>query len=319
MGYVALKIVKSAEHYTTAALDEIKLLNDVAKFDPTGAKHIVQLIDHFKHKGPNGEHVVMVFEVLGKHLLDLIEKHYKGLSLNVVKSITKQILIALAFLHEKPQIIHTDLKPENVLLMEPFTVQSGELIKQSGPVNQIKIADLGNACWTYKHFTDDIQTRQYRSPEVILRCGYDARADIWSLGCIVFELATGDLLFKPKKGDTHKKSEDHLALILELFGLQKYPAKYRKGKRAKDFFNTRGELKHIKSLKPWKLDEVLKEKYNFSEKDANEMSDFLNQCLQIDSDERLSAEEALKHPWLKGIDTTIPFPTEAPKYASDDE
>ena len=202
--YVALKIVKSAEHYTTAALDEIKLLNDVAKFDPTGAKHIVQLIDHFKHKGPNGEHVVMVFEVLGKHLLDLIEKHYKGLSLNVVKSITKQILIALAFLHEKPQIIHTDLKPENVLLMEPFTVQSGELIKQSGPVNQIKIADLGNACWTYKHFTDDIQTRQYRSPEVILRCGYDARADIWSLGCIVFELATGDLLFKPKKGNLKK-------------------------------------------------------------------------------------------------------------------
>jgi serine/threonine-protein kinase SRPK3 len=68
------------------------------------------------------------------------------------------------------------------------------------PVTTVKIADLGNACWVDKHFTDDIQTRQYRSPEAIIGFPYDAAADIWSFACIVFELATGDLLFKPKTG-----------------------------------------------------------------------------------------------------------------------
>ncbi|CAH0514348.1 unnamed protein product [Peronospora belbahrii] len=55
-----------------------------------------------------------------------------------------------------------------------------------------KICDLGNACWTTKHFTNDIQTRQYRCPEVILGKPYDTSADIWSMACFVFELPTGD-------------------------------------------------------------------------------------------------------------------------------
>ncbi|KAF4756190.1 SRSF protein kinase 2, partial [Perkinsus olseni] len=61
-----------------------------------------------------------------------------------------------------------------------------------------KIADLGNACWTHKHFSNDIQTRQYRSPEVIVGAGYDSSADIWSFACMIFELVTGDYLFDPK-------------------------------------------------------------------------------------------------------------------------
>jgi serine/threonine protein kinase len=75
------------------------------------------------------------------------------------------------------------------------------------PVTQVKIADLGNACWVHKHFTNDIQTRQYRSPEAIVRYNYGPPADMWSMACMVFELATGDLLFKPKKGKHHNKSD----------------------------------------------------------------------------------------------------------------
>ncbi|EEQ99046.1 srpk, putative, partial [Perkinsus marinus ATCC 50983] len=63
---------------------------------------------------------------------------------------------------------------------------------------RFKIADLGNACWTHKHFSSDIQTRQYRSPEVIVGAGYDSSADIWSFACMIFELVTGDYLFDPK-------------------------------------------------------------------------------------------------------------------------
>ncbi|KAF4713041.1 SRSF protein kinase 2, partial [Perkinsus olseni] len=79
-----------------------------------------------------------------------------------------------------------------------------------------KIADLGNACWTHKHFSNDIQTRQYRSPEVIVGAGYDSSADIWSFACMIFELVTGDYLFDPKATEDYPRDEDHLALCMEL-------------------------------------------------------------------------------------------------------
>jgi serine/threonine-protein kinase SRPK3 len=64
---------------------------------------------------------------------------------------------------------------------------------------KIKIADLGNACWTHYHFATEIQTRQYRGPEVILGSKYNITADLWSLACMTFEMLTGDLLFNPKR------------------------------------------------------------------------------------------------------------------------
>ena len=83
---------------------------------------------------------------------------------------------------------------------------------------QVKMVDMGNACYINEHFSDIIQTRQYRSPEVIIRADYDTTADMWSLACTVFELVTGDYLFEPRKGKNYSKNEDHLALITELLG-----------------------------------------------------------------------------------------------------
>lgn len=83
---------------------------------------------------------------------------------------------------------------------------------------RVKLVDMGNACYIDKQFSDIIQTRQYRSPEVIFRGEYDQSADLWSLACTVFELVTGDYLFEPKKGKNYSKNEDHLALITELIG-----------------------------------------------------------------------------------------------------
>lgn len=72
---------------------------------------------------------------------------------------------------------------------------------------EAKVVDLGNACWVHKHFSEEIQTRQYRSPEVIIGSGYDTSADMWSLACLVFELLTGDLLFEPKAGEDYDRDE----------------------------------------------------------------------------------------------------------------
>ena len=89
---------------------------------------------------------------------------------------------------------------------------------------KIKIADLGNGCWTHHHFQPEIQTRQYRSPEVILGINYNETADLWSFACMLFEMVTGEFLFDPKKEETVSKSQDHLALMMEL--LNKFPKNY---------------------------------------------------------------------------------------------
>uniref|UniRef100_A0A3B5MVY9 non-specific serine/threonine protein kinase n=1 Tax=Xiphophorus couchianus TaxID=32473 RepID=A0A3B5MVY9_9TELE len=398
--FVAMKVVKSAQHYTETALDEIKLLRCVRESDPGDPNKdmVVQLIDDFKISGVNGIHVCMVFEVLGHHLLKwIIKSNYQGLPLPCVKSIIRQVLQGLDYLHTKCKIIHTDIKPENILMcvddvfvrrmaMEATEWQKAgapppsgsagtntntvgkisknkkkklkkkqkrqaellerrmleiealereaeimeERAKESGdkgdkglfwgeifscickttadllinPLDarnadsiRVKIADLGNACWVHKHFTEDIQTRQYRSIEVLIGAGYGTPADIWSTACMAFELATGDYLFEPHSGEDYSRDEDHIAHIIELLGC--IPRHFAlSGKYSREFFNRRGELRHITKLKPWSLFDVLVEKYGWSHEDAGHFTQFLLPMLEMVPEKRASAGECLNHPWL---------------------
>ncbi|KAG7968766.1 hypothetical protein I3843_08G171500 [Carya illinoinensis] len=264
--YVALKIQKSAAQFAQAALHEIEILSASANGDPSNSSCIVRLIDHFKHTGPNGQHVCMVLEFLGDSLLRLIRHNrYKGLGLNKVREICKCILIGLDYLHRELGIIHTDLKLENILLFSTIDptkdpVRSGLapiLERPEGNPNggntmniiekklkrrarravakiserkasmggvvfegaeksqknldgidaRCKVVDFGSACWADKQFAEEIQTRQYRAPEVILRAGYSFSVDIWSFACTAFELATGDMMFAPKGGEGFSEDE----------------------------------------------------------------------------------------------------------------
>jgi len=174
-----------------------------------------------------------------------------------------------------------------------------------------KLADFGNGIKANNPVTDDIQTRQYRSPEVIIGAKWDETADVWSAACMFFELATGDYLFDPKKGEDWNREEDHLALIAELLGDLPTKEFALSGRYSKDFFNNAAKLKHIKKLKMWPLEGVLQEKYRWEEAEALEMADFLLPMLTWHPSQRQAASEALKHSWVQprnGETDTWPVP-----------
>ena len=155
---------------------------------------------------------------------------------------------------------------------------------------KLKICDLGNGCWTYHQFSTEIQTRQYRSPEVIIGAKYDFTADIWSFACMIFEMATGDFLFEPKKGKGFDKDDDHLALMIEMIG--KMPKKMAlSGKRAKRFFDFKlNRMKRIPQLKHQPLFKMLTNKYKFKPHEAKAFSEFLMPMLTLEPEKRASAQ-----------------------------
>ena len=162
---------------------------------------------------------------------------------------------------------------------------------------KIKIADLGNGCWTHYHFQPEIQTRQYRGPEVILGINYNETADVWSLACMVFEMLTGDFLFDPKKSKNFRKNDDHLAQMVEL--LNEFPADCCTiGTHSKRYFDCAGKLKKIKKLRFWGLKDILVKRYKMDKKEAQALEDFLLPMLRVRPQDRASAKDMINHYWL---------------------
>jgi serine/threonine-protein kinase SRPK3 len=166
----------------------------------------------------------------------------------------------------------------------------------------VKIADLGNACWYNKHYTSDIQTRQYRAPEVILGGEWGCSTDLWSTGCLIFELITGDYLFDPKAAGSYSRDDDHLAQIIEL--LQTWPQKdyLRSCQRWREFFDRTGQnFKKIGKLKIWPLKMVLIDEYKMNEELAIQVSEFLLPMLEFNPSKRIDAGSMCSHPWIKDV------------------
>lgn len=142
----ALKVQKSAPHYAEAARDEVELLSQVAEGDPGDERHCVRLLDWFEHAGPHGTHVCMVFEVLGDNLLSLIKAfRYRGVPLPAVRALSRQVLVGLDYLHSQRSIIHTDLKPENVMLAEVVRPKSAAAAAAAAAVASAATATAAEA------------------------------------------------------------------------------------------------------------------------------------------------------------------------------
>eukprot|EP00300_Choanocystis_sp_HF-7_P009154 c16288_g1_i1.p1 GENE.c16288_g1_i1~~c16288_g1_i1.p1 ORF type:complete len:660 (+),score=148.04 c16288_g1_i1:20-1999(+) len=161
------------------------------------------------------------------------------------------------------------------------------------------VVDLGNACWVNKHFSRTIQTRQYRSPEVMLGGEYNETADIWSLACLVFEMVTGDYLFDPQAGVRYDRDEDHLAQVIELVGPLSHRV-FASTPKGRKYFTSHGTMRNIPESNPAPLHVVLQKRYGLSEKDAGSLASFLLPMLDPNPQTRATAAECLNHSWLTG-------------------
>jgi len=203
---VAIKIVRNIKRYYDSALIEAEIVEEVNRQGGRGLSHVAVLYNTFSFSG----HYCLVFEALGPSLYDFLKRqNYQPFPLVCVRDFATQLLETLDFLHGM-KLIHTDLKPENVLLLNHREkMYHGYKIPES---TKIKIIDFGGATYDHERKSSIVNTRQYRAPEVILGVGWSMPSDLWSLGCILSELYQGELLFA-----THDNIE-HLALIEQVIG-----------------------------------------------------------------------------------------------------
>lgn len=221
----------------------------------------------------------------------------KNLSKKEKKNLKKKL--KRKYKQSQKQIELGDSKPDKLREKEKHMKTIDIELAKSGLSEDfnVKIADLGNGCWVHHHFQPEIQTRQYRSPETILGVNYNETADTWSFACMLFEMLTGEFLFDPKKNPNFRKSEDHLALMMEL--LNKFPRKFSTvGMNSKHYIDIHGSLKKIHSLNFLTLKDLFVKFHNIKESEAIALADFLAPMLKIDPRERATAADMLNHYWL---------------------
>lgn len=311
---VAVKVVKSRMEYLNQSVSEAKILEILnQQIDPYNKHHFLRLHDTFVHKN----HLCLAFELLSSNLYEILKQNrFHGLNLSIIKTFSRQLLDSLSVL-KCAKIVHCDLKPENILLAKPDKPE-------------IKVIDFGSSCEERKTLYTYIQSRFYRSPEVILGIPYSTSIDMWSFGCIVAELFLGIPVF-PGASEFNQ-----ITRIIDSLG---YPPSWMidRGKNSGKYFKfnenseTSNEQKYrLKQVdeynqeygtaeKPskqyfkWKtLEDVIKN-YRIPkhiqnnealiEKEMQErmcLTHFLKGALNLNPLERWTPQQALMHPFITG-------------------
>ncbi|KAI1468003.1 uncharacterized protein F4812DRAFT_459287 [Daldinia caldariorum] len=281
---VAVKIIRNKKRFHQQALVEVNILQKLREWDPQNRHSMVNFTHSFYFRG----HLCISTELLDMNLYEFIKSNaFRGFSLKLIRRFTKQMLSSLNLLKQH-KVIHCDLKPENILLRHPMH-------------SEIKVIDFGSSCFENEKVYTYIQSRFYRSPEVILGMTYGLPIDMWSLGCILAELYTGVPIFPGEN------EQEQLACIMEVFGP---PEKHliEKSTRKKLFFDSMGKPRLTVSSKGRRRRPSSKTLQQAIKCDDEPFLDFLARCLRWDPDRRLKPEDAIRHEFITGQKTSVPVP-----------
>lgn len=294
-GLVAVKIIRRNDTMRKAGMKEISILEQLLEADPDDKKHLIKFERYFDHKG----HLCMVFENLSMNLREVLKKFGRdvGLNLRAIRAYAHQMFLGLSLMR-RCNILHADLKPDNLLVNEQR--------------NLLKVCDLGSASSTSDNeITPYLVSRFYRAPEIILGIPYDYAIDVWSIGCTLFELYTGKILF------TGRNNNQMLRSIMDCRG--KYPPKLlRRGSLSHlhfddmlNFHSTEEDKitgrpvtrivdfkKPTRDLKTRLMGKGTRGMSDAEVKDLALFVDFLDRCLSLNPEKRCTPAEALKHPFL---------------------
>ncbi|KAL2061821.1 hypothetical protein VTL71DRAFT_7199 [Oculimacula yallundae] len=319
----------------------LEKVSEPTKQQLPGAGQVTRLVNHFKHTGPNGDHVCFALDVWGHHIGR--EARFYGqrrIPVRVMKELVRQILLGLDFLHRQCGIIHTDLKPSNILIdLENADKPIAKYLQETGSASdtglktvapgstadvlaprrladresfKVCIIDLGVSSWLERHLSDCIQPPLLRAPEVTLGAAWGPPVDIFSLGCLIIELTKGHRSFPGSEASNGAwtAEDDRLAQLIEVFG--PFPESLlSRGSKTDQFFNSEGGLRRVNQaqLKPTSLKNLMDGKNpstqrptGMSDRELEVFVDFLQGALMLDPDLRKTALELLGHAWLKSDD-----------------
>jgi len=352
--YYAIKI-QNPEYYKEGKLE----VNTFLKISKIQSDYLINMIEHFKFKPLQSKQnaICMVFELMACSVYQLIRrgKYKKGLPPEIVYNISLQIIRGVKDIHNKLKMIHTDIKPENILIkgyeknikylidevdkynlsnmykelldneknnfslslkktknikklkqivknkmkdqvmsiMDQIkensdSVSEKELEDEDMSNIQVVISDFGSIIDLNDYNKKaEIQTRYYRAPEIVLKCGFDEKCDVWSLGCSIYEILTGDILFDPEKDASYSRDFHHIYWFYEICGdIPKWMIE--KSDRKKEFFNKNGKFLANKP-ETWDIKEVIKEEKQIDIIDNEKLEQVINMIdsmLKINPNER---------------------------------
>lgn len=284
---VCLKVIKNTKDFFDQSLDEIKILELLRQTGQCQENYIVEMKTFFYHR----EHLIIVTELLrqnlfefGKFIMDSGEEPY--FTIPRLAYVTRQCLISLRFVHSLG-LVHSDVKPENILL-------------SSYSRASVKLIDFGSSCYLTDRQSSYIQSRSYRAPEVCLGLPYDGRIDIWSLGCVVAEMYTGEVTFQ---NDSVVSMLSRIEAICGAFPRHMIA----NGRQSSHFFTKTGLIYEREEEEDGAIDIFQPKETTLQRRLGNPHDDifldFIRQLLTIDPELRPTAEQALEHPWMKYAET----------------